>query len=366
MPVNDIRSTRTQLTADRRLDKADAEAILKAAGKSVNPEELQEIAKALVPRGQYEVATDARAFLNQNISELKELQAEAKYQNAQVAQRAKTLAAEERAILTAGKSTKSYGGSPVPEAVKTVLNGMLAAGATAYDVSELDPSIGRDEHDPTAWAVSGKWTPYPQDVSATGPLAFSYTELTPKKIADDMSTERDQKVLTGYEHKKVTTRAGKTTEWDEPKYETRRMKGTGNITETYDEVGHPEVYALGQASQGYPKYSSNFAILADGSFHAVPAMRRTPEDPNLILTNPSLARGKRMLFNGHIHMQNGVVTSIGLSGRLQKLAAEGDAKFVDPVKLLQAWGFQMSPNLKVTFEGSGDVKVDANGLIVRA
>ena len=58
-----------------------------------------------------------------------------------------------------------------------------------------------------------------------------------------------------------------------------------------------------------------------------------------------------MLFNGHLHMEKGVVTYVGMSGRLCKLQEKGEAKFVDPVKLLEAWGFKMAPGLKVTNEG---------------
>jgi hypothetical protein len=298
------------------------------------------------------------------VQKLKEQQAIVRQQNAAVEYRRPALEAEEQAMLRTGVQTRSFGGTAIPEKVKQTLNAMLAAGASVYDVAELDSSIGRDDHDATAWAASGKWTPYPQEIEGNGPMAFSYTELTPEKIEKDMTTERAQKVLVGYESKTITTRQGKTTSWQEPKYETRTMKGTGNITAHYDETGHPEPYALGQQGQ---KFASNFAILADGSFHAIPAMRRTPDYPNLILTNPSLARGKRMLFNGHIEMRGGVVTSIGMSGRLQKLAADGDAKVVDAVKLLEAWGFKMSPNLKVHMEGSGDVKIDAaTNLIVEA
>lgn len=366
MPVSDVRQTRARVTADRALDIDDAKAVLAAAGKSVSPEELVEVAKTLVPRGQYAMSTDATTFLQGEVRQLQELQSQATEQNAMVSARAPRLQAEEELIRKPGVTSTSFGGSVVPERVKQVLSAMMAAGATAYDVAELDTSIGRDDHDATQWALSGKWTPYPQEIEGNGPMAFSHTELTPEKIRQDMETERDQMVLVGYEQKTITTRQGKTTSWQEPKYEARRMKGTGNITATYDETSHPEPYALGQGP-AHPKFSSNFAILADGSFHALPAMRRTPDQPNLILTNPSLARGKRMLFNGHIEMRGGVVTSIGLSGRLQKLVADGDAKIVDAVKLLEAWGFKVAPGLQVHMEGSGDVKVDAaTSLIVEA
>lgn len=356
MPVIDVRNARSQRTADRTLDLADAKAILAAAGKSVNADEIQEAAKALVPRGQYDVAPDARQFLAGEVRSIKELQSQAKMQNSAVGRRAGTLAAEEKAMLTEGVATRSYGGSAVPEQVKQVLNKMLAAGAAAFDVAELSPNVERDEHDASKWALTGKWSPYPQEIGATGNMSFDNTELTPGKIAKDMATERKQMVLVGFDSKSETDRrTGAVVSWQEPRYEERLMKGTGNIVTRYDEVGHPEPNALGESGE---RYASNFAILADGTFHAVPAMRRTEDEPSLILTNPSLARGKRLLFNGHIEMRGGEVVSIGLSGRLQKLAADGDAKIVDPVALLEAWGFKMAPGLKVHFEGSGDVKVD--------
>lgn len=356
MPVRDVRNAISQRTLDRKLDLEDAKAILAAAGKSVNADEIQEAAKALVPRGQYEIAPDARLFLQGEVRSIQELQKQAEMQNGEVTRRGRTLAAEEKAILKPGVATKTYGGSAVPEKVKETLNAMLKAGATAFDVAELDNNPEKDEHDPTQWTLTGKWSPYPQELAPTGNMAFSYTELTPDKIAKDMATSKKEKVLVGFDTKSETDRrTGKTVTWQEPRYEERTMKGTGNIVTRYDEAGHPEMRALGEQGE---RYASNFAILADGTFHAVPAMRRTEDQPNLILTNPSLARGKRLLFNGHIEMRGGVVTSIGLSGRLQKLAADGDAKFVNPVKLLEAWGFQMSPNLQVHFEGSGNVKVD--------
>ena len=357
MPVIDVRNTRSQRTSDRTLDLEDAKAILAAAGKSVSADEIQEAAQALVPRGQYDIAPDAKRFLSSEVRSVKELQKQAKMQNGEVARRAPLLAAEEKAMLKEGTATKTYGGTPIPEEVKVVLNKMLAAGAAAFDVAQLSPSVERDEHDASKWALTGKWSPYPQEIGATGNMAFANTELTPAKIAKDMATERKQMVLVGYDDKSETDRrTGKVVSWKEPRYEEKLMKGTGNIVTRYDEVGHPQPNALGESGE---RYASNFAILADGTFHAVPAMRRTEDEPNLILTNPSLARGKRLLFNGHIEMRGGEVVSIGLSGRLQKLAADGDAKIVDPVALLQAWGFQMAPGLTAHFEGAGDVKLDA-------
>ncbi len=71
------------------------------------------------------------------------------------------------------------------------------------------------------------------------------------------------------------------------------------------------------------------AILADGTLHCLPAARRS-EPQDVILTNPALSRGKNMLFNGHITANNGVITSIEMSGRLSKMAAEGGSTLSTP------------------------------------
>lgn len=129
-------------------------------------------------------------------------------------------------------------------------------------------------------------------------------------------------------------------------FEKVTTKGNGRITELYDEAHWPDTLARGPGGQ---KYASNFAILADGSVHAVPASHRSKGDPGLILTTASLGRGKQMLFNGHLHMENGVVNYVGMSGRLGKLKEDG-TKFADPVAILKAWGFQVTPGLTVTQE----------------
>jgi hypothetical protein len=219
--------------------------------------------------------------------------------------------------------------------VKKVVNEALKGGAIAYDVRELKPDPVYDtSHGDPEMTLDGKFNPYSQESNARDSLAFSHTELTPEKIQHDMSTSQTFNVITGVKNNEAT-------------YEKVTMKGSGNITELYDEANHSDTFARGRGGQ---KYASNFAILADGSIHAVPAARRSKADPGLILTTASLARGKQMLFNGHIHMEKGVVTYVGLSGRLCKLQEEG-TKFVDPIALIKAWGFPMAPGLKVTNEG---------------
>ncbi len=169
-------------------------------------------------------------------------------------------------------------------------------------------------------------------------MAFDYTELTPQKIDADLSTTQ-----TWQEQDSYKTVGGN----QEATFKSVTGKPNGRITELYDEASWSETKARGPGGQ---KYASNFAILADGSVHCVPASRRTNAEPWRILTTASLARGKQMAFNGHLHMENGVVTYVGQSGRLGKLQEKGDAKFVDPVEVLKAWGFKLAPGLKVTQE----------------
>ena len=371
MPVENITKARTTAIADKKVDLPDAKNIIDAAGDSVSAKELAEIKKTLSPNGQWEVLPDAAKSLKSEIKTLDGLQKQAKAINAGVKKRATKLAAEEKAILKEGAVTKSFGGTVLPEKVKHAVNEMVKNGAAVYDVLESSENPVRDEHS-NEWTLTGVWSPYgvQDSIPATGPMAFSYTELTPKAVEDDMKTVRDQVVLTGTKQESAVNRAtSKTETWEVPTYEHKTMAGTGNIIEHYDEIGHPEVFALMTAGEGYCKWDANMSVMADGTFHCLPAMRRS-DDPNFgdrILTDPSLARDKRMVFNGHIGMANGVVTDITLSGRLCKLVAEGSAKIVDPVALLEAWGFKCAPGLKVGFDAhASEIHVDgATGLIVK-
>jgi hypothetical protein len=198
-----------------------------------------------------------------------------------------------------------------------------------YDTTHGEPEMTLD----------GKFNPYAQDQKATGSMAFSHTELTPAKVKADLETAQSVNVLKGYK----TVNGNRVAE-----YERQTLKGNGRITDLYDEASWPDTMARAPGGQ---KYASNFAILADGSLHCVPASRRSAAEPWRILTTASLARGKQMLFNGHLHMENGVVTYVGMSGRLCKLQSRGEATFVDPVELIKAWGFEVAPGLKVTQEG---------------
>jgi ElaB/YqjD/DUF883 family membrane-anchored ribosome-binding protein len=338
MSVSDVKNAFTRVVADGKLDVKDVDTVLSSAGSISADEE-----KALKAEAdKYVGITDsaAKAKLREKLGEVASLRTEAARINRNVQMKAAGLSADVKARLEPGKATTTFGGSAIPEAVKAVVNKALSTGALAYDVREMkaDPVYDTSHGDPEV-TLDGKYNPYAQEQRATDTLAFGHTELTPAKVKADMETVQSFNVLKGYK----TVNGNQVAE-----FEKVSMKGNGKITELYDEASWPDTLARGQGGQ---KYASNFAILADGSLHCVPASRRTSSEPWRILTTASLGRGKQMLFNGHLHMENGVVTYVGMSGRLCKQQAKGEAKFVDPVEIIKAWGFQVAPGLKVTQEG---------------
>ncbi|MCC6337254.1 MAG: hypothetical protein IT380_25075 [Myxococcales bacterium] len=336
MSVRDVKNAFSQVTMDRRIDSRDVDTILTSAG-SISKEE-QAAIKQEADKFAGMMDPAAKRKLQSKLGEVDDLRAWAAQQNRRVQVSASRLSGEAEKLLAPGVATKSFGGSEIPEAVKQVVTDALKGGAIAYDVRELKPDPVYDtSHGEPEMTVEGKFNPYSQQSKATDSLAFSHTELTPKKIADDMNTPQTLNVLKGYKGSRQDAVA---------EFEKVTIKGNGRITELYDEAHWPDTLARGPGGQ---KYASNFAILADGSVHAVPASRRSKGDPGLILTTASLGRGKQMLFNGHLHMENGVVNYVGMSGRLGKLKEDG-AKFVDPVAILKAWGFQVTPGLTVTQE----------------
>ena len=333
MSVSDVKNAFQRVTVDRKISAKDVDAILESAG-SISKEE-QKAIKVEADKFAGMMEPDAKRRLQAKLGEIDGLRSTAADTNREVSASAAKLSSEAAKLLTLGTATKSFGGSPIPDAVKNAVNGAIKNGATAYDVRELKPDPVYDtSHGEPEMTVEGKFNPYSQESNAADSLAFKHTELTPAKIAEDMNTVQNFNVITGVKDNRAT-------------YEKVSMKGSGNITELYDEANHSDTFARGAGGQ---KYASNFAILADGSLHAVPAARRSKADPGLILTTASLARGKQMLFNGHIHMQGGVVTYVGMSGRLCKQQADG-MKFADPIEIVKAWGFKMAPGLKVTNEG---------------
>lgn len=335
MAVRDVRNAFAQVAADRRITAQDVDRILSSAGSISRDEQAAMRAEADKFAGMMD--PDAKRKLQEKLGEVDTLRGQAARHNRNVELQASRLSAEANAILGPGATT-SFGGSKVPDAVKALVKEQLAAGATAYDVRELKPDPVYDtSHGEGEVRLDGKFNPYAQESGASDTLAFAYTELTPEKIARDMATVQSFNVIKG-----TTTVNGRQV----AEYESVTRKGSGSISALYDEAHHPDTRARGRDGE---KYASNFAILGDGSVHAVPASRRSQSNPGLILTTASLARGKQMLFNGHLHMTNGVVTYVGMSGRLGKLQEDG-AKFVDPIPLLKAWGFQVKPGLAVTPE----------------
>lgn len=215
---------------------------------------------------------------------------------------------------------KTYGGTVIPDAVKTLIATAKLNGAVLF--------AGGDDD----------YTHYPSTTPARGNMAFSYTEITPKALAEDMALTGPQKKMTGTVER--TNADG--TKYTEVTYG-EMQGGTGSISANYDEAWHEDLYARGYSGN---KWANNFAILSDGSIHALPAARRS-DLQDVILTNPALARGEQMMFNGHLDVRNGVVVGVEMSGILSKRAARGRDVFVDPIALLQAWGFEIAPGVEV-------------------
>jgi hypothetical protein len=335
MSVADVKNAFERAAQSGQVDLSELEVVLSSAG-NIGVDEEKALAEA---SRQYATKLDpkTRRALMEKLEELGELRRSAAATNAQVTLEHARLLAEAKKRLSAGVATTTFGGSALPDAVKATVSVALEAGAIAYDVRELKPDPFYDvSHDDHELSLDGKYNPYAQESSPVDSLAFTYTELTPARVRQDMITLQSVNVLAGY------SPDGRTA-----KLEQRMMRGNGNITELYDEATWFDTFARGPGGQ---KYASNFAILADGSVHCVPASRRSKGDPHVILTTASLARGQLMLFNGHLHMDRGIVTYVGMSGRLCKLA-ERVTVFVDPVEILKAWGFSLAPALSVTKEG---------------
>jgi hypothetical protein len=286
---------------------------------------------------------------------------------------------------------KSYGGSKIPQAVLDILTiARFAGGAVAYDVAESDydkngiPKF-TDSHSNKLVLIEGSgtwetgdyqtkngvktdddgqkfnfynnnlynkgvWTPHFNDyVRASGAMSFSHTEITPFKLQEDIV---NPPLLRNY----IGDRNGSA------QYSAPARISSGNISSHYDEIYHSDHFARGRSNQ---RWANNYAIMSDGSLHCLPAMRRSGS-AGIILTNQSLDRGKRLLVNGHITVRNGVVTDVGISGRLHKYANKGKHSFINPVAILKAWGFKVSPRVNVRMEGShGEVLIDEKTYTVR-
>lgn len=240
------------------------------------------------------------------------------------------------------KDGKTYGGTEIPDAVKELVAKAKLNGAVLYDVSEENP-----------------YTHYPATAPAEENMAFSYTEITPKALADDMALTGPQVKMTGTE----TLKNSDGSTYENVTYGSMNG-GTGSISANYDEAWHENLYARGYSGD---KWANNFAILSDGSIHCLPAARRSVLH-DVILTNPALSRGQQMMFNGHLDVQHGVVVGVEMSGVLAKRAAKGKDSFIDPIALLKAWGFQLAPDLHVSWgnTSAGAPTRDEDGGVIGA
>lgn len=323
-----------ELTADGELSAADVDALFTATGNSVSKSEMLVIRDGLEST-QYSVpaAATARALDRARVANL--------------------LRPEARELVASG----GYGGNVVPANVQALVARARLNGAAAFDVRETD-STGE-----------GLWNPYPTTTPPTENMTFQYTLISPQGLAADRAdTTVAYNAIVGVE---TVQDNGQT--WDQVKYE-RRTGGTGNITAQYDEVYHPDIYARGSNNQ---IWSSNCAFLSDGTIHCLPAARRS-EAQDLILTNPHLSRCSddpsfaddchTLMYMGHITASRGVITSVEISGRVSKEITKGRINVIDPISLLQTWGFETSPGLSIQFGNTSDGRPvrDADRAVIQA
>jgi hypothetical protein len=335
--VQDVRNVFARISQDNRIDEGEVDQVFSAVG-TISRDEQREI-ETSVGSTQYRdmMDTDVKGKFETLLGEASSNRSWAASQNQDVAAERAALLAGVNARLASGAATQTFASTPIPEEVKTFVREALQNGATAYDVRQLSENPVYDtEHETPEMTVKGLYSPYPQEARPTDSMSFANTQLTPQRFEKDMSTVQTFNILDGYDG----GTDGRAT------FRQVTQKGAGNVTTVYDEATWSDTMA--RASDG-ATHSSNFAILADGSVHAVPASRRYRGQPNLILTNPSLARGQLMLFNGHIEIQGGVVTYVGRSGRLGNREDDGE-KFIDPLPLFKAWGFKLAPGLTVRDE----------------
>lgn len=236
--------------------------------------------------------------------------------------------------ISFAQNAKTYAGTDVPAAVQELMKKALAAGATGYNIADYNP--------------------YGQTVaSATGNMAFSYTEITPEKLAADLADK------TTVSQRISGSDANKNTIY------TTMLGGTGSISAVYDENDHSDLFARGPQGQ---KWANNCGILDDGSLHCLPAARRI-ENSSYILVNPDLARSKKAFYNGHVDIQKGVVVSVEISGKICKAIAKGRLVAINPIALLKAWGFTIQTGLKIRFsntEAGVPVIDEVNGVLTKA
>lgn len=317
-----------RLTADGELSAGDVDALFEAAGDRVSTSEMLVIRDATEETAAFEVTAAAadraleRAFFaNLFDAEIDHL---------------------------ADPAARSYGGSEIPEAVRALVARARLNGAATFDVRERR---GDGE---------GRWSPYPATSPPVGNMAFDYTEITPAALAADLAdTAVEYNAIVGTETAEHCNSPTDCFEFEQARYE-KRTGGTGNVAAHFDEVHHPDLFARGRAGQ---KWADNCAILSDGSLHCLPAPRRSVLR-DLILTNPHLSRCNQVpgsedacrtvMYLGHIDVSAGVVTGVEVSGRVSKRVGGGSANLIDPIAVLEAWGFELSPGLQIRFGNTED------------
>lgn len=347
MSVRQVKDTLRQLTRDGMLDAQDIQKAVASAGKSVDAGEMNAIRDAVLQAKNINVQGNSfdRSGYRTTLEAFNEAQ--------QAGVRFPMLAGEliRPESLEEAKTIRdtSFGGTPIPAAVKELLSKAYASGLEPFDVNDTKRSSSGE--------VKGVYSDYPSMSKPSGNMRFDYTEITPKALQDDKNDPSEYNVITPRSELGPGGQRMTRIDYD------RRAGGTGDIAAHYDEGMHEDIYARGSSGQ---KWANNFAILSDGSIHALPAARRD-EEGRVILTNPALARGKRVLYMGHLDVRGGVVQNVEMSGRLSRLAAQGEQQFIDPIALLKAWGFEMSPSLTAAAERGGGIQFSntADGTPIR-
>ncbi len=313
-------------TQDGELSADDVDTLFEATGRTVSKSEMLAIRDA-TESTDYTVTDDAvkRALESAYLANLLEHEAE------QLADPA-----------------VGYGGNAIPEAVRALVAQARLNGAVAFDVREIS-----SDGEP-------RWTHYPATAPPVENMAFDYTQVSPDGLAADLAdTTLVYNAIVGTETAEQCDAAGNCEEYQQASYQ-ERTGGSGNIAAHYDEVHHPDLLARGSSNQ---KWASNCAFLSDGTIHCLPAARRSVLR-DVILTNPSLSRCNdyagfqdachSLLYMGHITASAGVITSVEVSGRVSKRVGSGKANLIDPIALLDAWGFERSAGLRVRFGNTED------------
>lgn len=292
----------------------------------------------------------------------------------------------------------------IPDEVKAVIAKAKYNGAIIYDYAwgkDDDPSelifSGRDQGDPNDPDDDFSYPPI-SIANAFGNLDFDYTQISKKTLeADRKDTSPHLRHYLGAGSGPRGEHGGRIVNYNGEEIEVvdyTQADGTnsgGTVVSAYSPAFHAqqlEQYGLTPQDFDYPdyvthdgamfartrdgsKWASNCGILEDGTIHCLPATRNHPCPAGGcagVLTNPALARGMKMLWNGHVNIswRNGepVVTSIGTSGRVAKRAARSQETLVDPVSVFKAWGIKFARGVDVRSEHREPHYVDHEKAII--